>query len=279
MAHVARSRADIPRPPLARPSPALLGWSLFGVFVVALLVYGFARTRAPSLRINTPGITLDATPGSIRTYGSIPELLEGRTGPKVALSELPAGSGVVAVGSLSGLTGEIAIVRGVTWVSRPAPDNRMTVERNPTGGESAAVLALADVPHWQSERLDSAVPFERLAELIAERAERHGIAVSRPFPLMIEGTFSDVELNVANGAALGSQKPTEERLHDTAVKVSLASGAGTIVGFFAAHEGERIVHAGKRMHLHVVLPAANEVGHLDSARVEAGSTLLLPAPS
>ncbi len=276
MAHLARSPEDLPRPPLARPNLGLVLWAVFGLLVAALLVYGFGHSRAPTLRLNTPGITLDGTPGSIRTYGSIPDLLEGNVAPKVSLAALPFGSGVVAIGSLSGLRGEIAIVRGVTWLSYAEPGNRMTVERNPSKPEGAAFLALADVSRWQDEPLAAAVPFDRLSSFIEERARQAGLDTSRPFPLLIDGTFSAVELNVANGAALGSEKPTESLLHDTAVKASLPRAEGTLVGFFAASGGERLVHAGQRMHLHVVLPAAQEVGHLDSATIEPGSVLHLP---
>lgn len=276
MAHVARSPDDLPRPPLSRPNLGLVSWAIFGVFVAALLAYGFGHSRAPSLRFNTPGITLDGTPGSIRTYGSIPELLQGNTGSKVALSALPSGPGIIAVGSLAGLRGEIAIVRGVTWVSYAEPGNQTRVAKNPIHAEGAAFLALADVPRWQTERLDAAVPFERLPDVIQERAAQAGIDTTRPFPVMIDGTFSAIALNVANGAALGAEKPTQKRLDETSIKTTLPSGEGTIVGFFAASGGERLLHAGKRMHLHIVLPAAQEVGHLDSAQIEPGAALRLP---
>ncbi|HTQ02594.1 MAG TPA: acetolactate decarboxylase [Polyangiaceae bacterium] len=278
MAHAARSNDEIPRPPLARPNLGLVAWALFGVLVAAFLAYGFVHSRAPMLRFNSPGITLDGTPGSIHTYGSIPELLDGKLGPKVSLSSLPTGPGVVGIGSLSELRGEIAIVRGVTWLSYAEPGNHTTVERSPTSPESAAFLALADVPHWRTERLDAPIPFDRLPSELEQRAARAGLDASRPFPVLIDGTFSGIELDVANGPALGAAKPTEERLHDTAVKFSSPSGAGSIVGFVAANEGERIVHAGQSMHLHIVLPAEKQVGHLDSATIEAGSTLSLPVP-
>jgi hypothetical protein len=262
---------------MSRPNAGLVGWSLFGVAVAAVVAYGFLSSRGPSLRVTAPAFVLERTPGSIRTYGSIPRLLEGDTGTKVSLSVLPSGSGVVAVGSLSGLRGEIAIVRGVRWLSYPEPENRMTVEQTSSTQESAAFLVLADVALWQAQRLDEAVPFDRLASELEERATRAGIDTSRPFPLMIDGTFTGIELSVANGPALGAEKPTRTRLQETAVTASLPRADGTVVGFFGAQGGERLVHQGERTHLHIVLPSDNRVGHLDAVRVEAGALLRLPA--
>jgi hypothetical protein len=277
MAYIAHAEDPIPPPPMSRPNAGLVGWTLFGAAIAALLAYGFLSSRGPSLRITTPGVALERTPGSIRTYGSIPRLLEGDTGAKVSLSVLPSGSGIVAVGSLSGLRGEIAIVRGMRWLSYPEPENRMVVEQTSTTQETAGFLVLADVALWQAQRFDEPVPFERLAVELDQRASRAGIDTSRPFPLLIDGTFTGIELSVANGPALGAEKPTREGLQRTAVTASFPRAEGTIVGFFAADGGERLVHSGERTHLHVVLPAENRMGHLDAARIEAGSLIRFPA--
>lgn len=259
---------------MARPH---LGLVVLALLALALVSFGFLRARGPSLGFGSSAVVLIGTPGAVRTYGSIPDLLAGSTEQKVTLSEFPSGPGVVAVGSLSGLRGEIATVRGVTWVSYPEAEGRIRVERDPDRKEGVAFLALADVKEWQSETLPVAVPFADLGNLIEERARRAGVDVSGPVPVLLDGTFTSIELNVTNGPALGGAKPTEERLKETSVKAKLPSAEGTIVGFFAASGGDRLLHAGKRLHLHVVLPSARQVGHLDSAQIEAGTKLHLPA--
>jgi hypothetical protein len=193
----------------------------------------------------------------------------------VFLSGLPSGPGVVAIGSLSGLRGEIAIVRGARWLSYPDSERGMTLKSGSNVPESAGFLALADVPRWSDQSFNGAVPFVRLASEIERRARAAGIDTTQPFPIIIDGSFSVIELNVTNGAALGSEQPSETRLRATAVKASIPSAEGTIVGFFAAKD-ERIVPAGQRVHLHIVLPGAALAGHLDSAQVQAGSVLRLP---
>jgi hypothetical protein len=190
---------------------------------------------------------------------------------------LPSGPGVVALGSLSELRGEIAIVRGTRWLSYAEPGGRVRVARAASSDESAAFLALADVARFQTQRFEQPVPFDRLASELERRAAGAGLDTSRSFPVLVEGRFSAIELSVVDGAALGSERPTRERVQDTAVRTSLASGEGSIVGFFAGQDGERLVHLGERLHLHVVLPADQRAGHLESARIEAGSSLRLPS--
>lgn len=251
----------------------VVGLVLLTVFV-AVFSYRFGGVQPPQSALEAK--PLEGTPGSIRTYGSLPGLFEGETQAKVSLKDVPPRPGIVGLGSLSDLRGEIAIVRGVTWLSYPGLGNRMTVESNPLKPESAGFLALAEVNRWQTHTLETAVPFDQLAGVIEERARRAGIDPNLPFPLLIEGTFTAIDLNVVNGPAVSSGKPTQQRLRDTAVKVSHARGDGSIVGF-AGRGGERLIHSGQPFHLHIVLPVAQQVGHLDSVRVEAGSLLRLPA--
>jgi len=273
--------ADSGRAPvgIARHLPPWVDLRVVGLVLLTLFVavfgYRFAGVQPP--RASSAAMTLAGTPGSIRSYGSIPGLFEGETEAKVSLKEVPPRPGVVGLGSLSDLRGEIAIVRGVTWLSYPALGNRTTVESNPLKPESAAFLAFAEVSRWQTDTFETAVPFDQLAGVIEERARRAGIDPNVPFPLLIEGNFTAIDFNVVNGPALGSERPTKERLRDTAVKVESTRGEGSIVGFFAASGGERLIHGGQRFHLHIVLPIAQQVGHLDSVQVEAGTLLRLPA--
>lgn len=271
------SEEPVSRPPMARPNVGLLGWATFGLAVLGLLAYGFLASRGPSLRVSAPAMVLQGTPGAVRTYGSVGQLWEGDVGGKVSLSVVPSGPGVVGLGSLSELRGEIVIVRGTRFLSYPESDGRVRVTQAASTEESAAFLALADVPRWQSQRFEQPVPFDRLATELEQRAARAGLDTTRTFPLLIEGKLGSVEVSVANGPALGSERPTRERVRDTAVRASTASAEGSVVGFFSGEGGERLVHVGERLHLHVVLPAAKLAGHLESARVEAGSSLRLPA--
>lgn len=278
MAPTLHSHVETPRPASPWLTHALLGLALLAFFLVAIVTYHFIARRPALPSVSEPR-AFSGTPGTVvRTYGSLPDLFEGKTEAKVALIDLPARPGVIGLGSLSDLRGEIAIVRGIKWLSYPALGNRITIEGNPSKHESAGFLALAEVDHWTHERVARAIAFDELAATIEDRARRTGLDPNVPLPIMIDGTFTSIELNVANGPALGDEQPTKERLKQTAVRAALPTAEGTIVGFFAKRGGERLIHTGEPFHLHIVLPTAMQVGHLDSARVEPGSVLRLPAP-
>jgi len=127
MAHAARSNDEIPRPPMARPNFGLLGWVLFGLAVAAALAYGFLRARGPTL--TGPGVPLERPPGGVRVWSSVAELGSGKIGPTVMLADVPRGTGVIGIGSLSELRGEIAIVRGQRWVSYALPGGATRTQR------------------------------------------------------------------------------------------------------------------------------------------------------
>jgi hypothetical protein len=135
------------------------------------------------------------------------------------------------------------------------PGGGVRVERFGVGDERATFLAVADVPAWQAQTFEAPIGFEALPGELERRAAQAGLDASHPVPLLVEGTFSSIELNVVNGPALGTQTPTDERLSEVKIRASVPEARGTLVGFLASRGGERLIHPGKRVHLHIVLPA------------------------
>ncbi len=277
MAHTIRSPHEVPQTPLSRPTLPPAAWIALALAALAALAYGFIVVgRGPSL-VTRPGIPVERPPGPVRVWSSLSELKSGKTGPTVALAEVPTGPGMVGVGSLSELRGEVAVVRGTTWVAYALSDGTTRTMRLERDRESATFLAVASVPSWHDDMVSAPLSLDQLADEVERRATRLGLDRSAPIPLTVDGTFSDIRLNVVNGPAIGSDQPNDERLRETAIRYSVPSAEGTIVGFFAAQNGERLIHEGERLHLHVVLPNERRMGHLDSATVGAGAVLRLPA--
>ena len=191
------------RPPSTR---ALWSWIVVALLTGVALVFGVARLRGISL---LPNSAADPAPASVRVWSSLDSLKAGQTGPHVTLADVPSGPGVIGIGSLSGLRGEIAIVRGVPWLSYALPGGNVRVGRFGVADEAATFLAVADVPEWQSQTLDAAIGFEALPAELERRARRAGLDTGQPIPLLVEGALSSIELNVVYGSALGNQTPTD----------------------------------------------------------------------
>jgi hypothetical protein len=242
-----------------------------GLLVCVALLFAVARWRAISHG------SAQGSPVGLQVWSSLDSLKAGRTGPHVQLSDVPSGPNVIGIGSLSGLRGEIAIVHGAPWLSYALPGGGVRPGRFGVGDEAATFLAVADVPAWQSQTFDAEIAFEALPAELERRAVQAGLDTGEPIPLLVEGSFSSLELNVVNGPALGDRTPTDQHLAEVAIRSQLPEATGTLVGFIASRGGERLIHAGKRMHLHVVVPATALVGHVDSVRVLPGSVVRLPA--
>lgn len=277
MAHAARSNDAIPRPPMSRPNFGLLGWVLFGLAVAAALAYGFLRARGPALV--GPGMPLERPPGGVRVWSSLSELGSGRIGPTVTLADVPTGTGVIGIGSLSELRGEIAIVRGQRWVAYAVPGNGTRTQKLDNEPEAATFLAVADIRDWQAEPFSQAVSFDSLPDELDRRAAAGGLDRNEPIPVLIDGPLADIRYDVVNGPSLGDHVPTDQQLAAIAIRDTVPASRGTLVGFYAKTHGERLIHAGERLHLHVVLPAEQRVGHVDWVSVEPGATLRLPRVS
>ncbi|MDQ2646561.1 MAG: acetolactate decarboxylase [Myxococcota bacterium] len=263
---------EVPRqsPPGRR---SLSSWTVVGLLACVALLFGLTRWRAISLMPRTA----ERAPASVQVWSSLESLKAGRTGPHVQLADVPSGPNVIGIGSLSGLRGEIAIVRGAPWLSYALPDGGVRLGRFGVGDEAATFLAVADVPAWRAQTLEAEIAFDALPAELERRAVQAGLDTGEPIPVLVEGAFSSLELNVVNGPALGERAPTDEHLAEVAIRSALSEANGTLVGFLASRGGERLIHPGKRLHLHVVLPATAHVGHVDSVVVEPGSVLRLPA--
>lgn len=194
------------------------------------------------------------------------------------MSELPSGEPLVGVGSLSDLRGEIAIIDGEIWVSYP---NDAAARR--TNEERAAFLAVAKVDTWHELTLARAIDWDALPRELAEQGRYFGFAHDEPLAIRIEGRAENVEYNVVNGPALGlvpgAPRPlSKEEMQRTSTKRSFPTAQVKITGFYARADAEAFIHPGKSLHLHVLLPDAEQMGHLDRATLTEGVVVKLGRP-
>ena len=233
----------------------------------------------PALKISSlkPEVAGVSSPSvvPITLHNSLEGLKDGRLGAAVSLSSLPRGPGLVGIGSLSGLRGEVAIVDGAIWVSYPEADG-IRAERLEQRDELAAFLATADVRAWTAESLDRPIAHERVQTEIERVLAKTNLDRSRPVPVVIEGEFSALKFNVVDGSKLTNDQPSREDMLRTAKTLDLPRAKGTLVGFYSQRDQPELIHPGQRTHLHVVLPEANQMGHVDAVTIEPGARLRLP---
>jgi acetolactate decarboxylase len=198
---------------------------------------------------------------------------EGRSEARVAVAEALK-PGVVAIGALAGLAGEITVLDGKAWIARVEAGALRVGE--PAADAQATLLTLARVEAWQMVAIGEACGGAELERRIAELALVNGIETKRPFPFRIEGRATSLEAHVVNGAC-AMQDDDHER---APLRWSLAEPAAvTLVGFHAEGRAGELTHHGTSVHLHAVVTAKDgsvRSGHVDRVALASGASLGLP---
>lgn len=204
-----------------------------------------------------------ATPVDVTVHGELRALMHGGDATGVVALADVARPGVIAVGALAEMRGEVTIFDGAV---RTSMVNGAEITSGDAAGElDAALLVVATVPAWRDVRLEQDIAAADLDGGIEAALRGAGVDVTRPVPVVIEGDFPTLRWHVVDGphthgAPSGIQRSTP--------------GPALVVGFYStAHEGV-FTHMGQKTHLHVLLDDAT--GHVDDLAIRAGARLRVP---
>lgn len=210
-----------------------------------------------------------ASPGEIRAWGSMREVLgEGRDEARIALSAV-ARPGRWGVGALAGLQGEIWIADGAAWIAEPDANREGIRVRPAREDDSAALLVLASVPAWTEHPLPACADLDALEMAIAERLAELGRPVAQPTAVRVRGVARGAAFHVIAGAC-----PIAHPEGPPPLRGEVRSEMVELVGVFAPDSAGVLTHHGRRSHLHLKTAAA--MGHLDEIAL-GPAQLLLPA--
>jgi hypothetical protein len=219
---------------------------------------GTSPAPAPSLRVEH--------------YGKLSAIFGGDWSASASLdSKLSADS--YALGALSELRGEFAVVKGDVWLSYPTPAALPEVKHPSESTERAALLVVSDVPTWKDTTLKNDVAAGGLEGELTRIAEAGGVDTSKPFPFTIHGALRNVGWHVADGTRVKPGDPPDKDAQQGLV----ADGEGTIVGFYSTRDQGVFTMMGQNTHMHVVFADQSVVGHVRTVDVGAGAVLSVPA--
>ncbi len=220
-------------------------------------------------------------PIEVKQFGNMHEVLSAgasQAHAKITLSEAMERPHAYAVGALAGLSGEVTIIDGQAWLSRPSGQGLDTDgPTSKTEGE-AAFLTVAYVDRWQEASMHGALAGADLERFIADQGRGFGIDVDRPFPFVIEGELSDLQAHVINGIC--PMKPGVRLTADLQPwRYQLERPVrATIVGFYAPDSVGKLTHPGTAVHAHAVfeLDGRAVTAHVERLAVAPGAVLRLP---
>lgn len=243
--------------------------SLIGLTFVAAALACAAGCNAPASQVTQ--------------YGRMREVLRnGQSQPRIALSEVTVRPHAHAVGALADLDGEVTIVDGVALVSR-VRDGALA-SGPPVPGDRATLLTLAYVERWHGTALGFASGDRELETTVEEIARAAGVAVDEPFPFVMEGELTALDMHVINGAC-----PLAGARDEAGAQSGLRAAyqlrldrptRGKLVGFFATGREGDMTHHGTRTHIHAVLEhdGRTVTGHVERVSVAAGTEVRVPRP-
>ncbi len=201
---------------------------------------------------------------------------EGQTEQTVGLADLLPDPSLYAVGALAGLSGEVTVVGGTTYLSYPmgTTESRTETTTKPTVG--ATLLVTAQVPSWRSVKIERAIPFDELDRAIAALAAAAGLPSGEKFPFLVEGEVEGLAWHVIDGKRLAPGAAGHEAHLDASVRARAERTPATLVGFYSESDEGVFTHRGSRTHVHCVVEEPLSSGHVDHVVIPAGTTIRLP---
>lgn len=230
----------------------------------------------------TTGCSDDPDPGGwvwdreIAVHGSLRAIHhDGAIGPAVALDTLVPDDSLLAIGALEGLAGEITIVGGRTYLSRPDGDgSRVELVERPD--VSAALLVAASVPRWNTVVSTRPVRGEGFDDAIAGLAARAGWLAHERFPFVVEGRFEQLEWHVVDGSRLSAGGSSHEDHLAASSRHRRDQAEGMLVGFWSSSDRGIFTHPDSRTHIHCIVADPLGSGHVDSVVIPSGATFRFP---
>lgn len=214
----------------------------------------------------------------VTQYGEMRAVMrEGRTEPRIALADAIAAPRAIAVGAIEGLAGEVTIVDGEVWVSRVKDASLHASGPVPVFGDHATLLTLAHVGAWRAVPIRYSVTEGEFEAFVEHAARSRGVDTTRPFPFLIEGTLTDIEIHVINGFCPHATDPATVDAQPWRWSGSQSTDV-LIVGFYAPDAAGVMTHHGSLIHAHAVLSLDGRTvtGHVDRVVVAPGMSLRIP---
>lgn len=178
-----------------------------------------------------------------------------------------------AIGAVEGLKGEILILDGVPYISSVDDEH---IQIDDSFDLKASLLVHTSVQEWAEYVIpDEIRSYEELEEFIAQTAEENGIAITEPFPFLLQGVADTVDWHVINWPE-GDTVHTHEKHINSGLSGIYENIDVEILGFYSDSHHAIFTHHTTNMHLHFISTDRKKTGHVDGLVLGQEMNLLLP---
>lgn len=204
-------------------------------------------------------LSIQTAIAQVRHTGAMSEMGKSGFSPTISLDSLQRNKGLVALGPLGKMQGEITIVEGKIYAGVSHADG--SIEVMDDWSVQAPFLVYADVTDWEKFPFQGNVEsMIQLEELIVKAAESSGVNVNEPFFFRIQGVFPQMTTHIVTprspeiiGYIAGQNQKNYEHFQES----------GELIGVYSK-VGKRIyTHHDSEVHIHYLNSAKDFSGHLD----------------
>lgn len=227
--------------------------------------------------LEQPGETQPDTFGIVRQVGRMREVMKGgKTEGRIELGELLPAEGLIAVGAVEGLAGEITVADGSYGVTVVSDGMARTRAQETALSTSATLLTAAHVASWNTQTV--LADGRDLEAVVRDAASASGINLEDPFAFIVEPALADLAIHVINGYCPVGQDP--EQIGTEPWRWEGTDVEGTkLVGFYAMGKAGEMTHHGTSIHAHAMLTIDDQVvsAHVDKASLTGELAIRFPA--
>lgn len=218
-------------------------------------------------------LSIHITFAQVKYTGAMSEMGKSGFVPTISLDSLEKYKGLLALGPLGKMQGEITVLEGKVYTGVTNPDGSTEVKGD--WSVQAPFLVYSEVSDWEN------FPFEgytesiiELEKLIVQAAESAGVDLNEPFFFRIQGVFPKMTTHIVTprspeipGYVEGQNQKNFEHVQE----------AGELIGVYSK-VGKRIyTHHDSEVHIHFLNGKKDFSGHLDKFSGELKRlNLLLP---
>lgn len=191
--------------------------------------------------------------------GAMSQMAKSGFESTIRLDSLREYKGLIGLGPLGKMEGEITIVDGKIYNGKSLISGQITVESN--WEVDAPFLVYAQVKNWKKSKLSGKVSsIQALEEAIKQAAISNGVDLSKPFFFKVQGIFDDMTTHIVTPR---SQEVEGFVQGQNQKNITHQSQSGMLIGVYSTL-GQRIyTHHDSFIHVHFLNNKKNYTGHVD----------------
>ena len=200
---------------------------------------------------------------TIKTVAAMKDVMwKGELQGKINLDTISNKKGLLGLGPISGLTGEILINDGRVYTSEVTSDSTMIVEKNKQ--VEAPFFVYGNVTNWQEIELSKEVNHLNTLEKFIDETKADA---KKPFIFKLKGMVDAAKIHIQN-LPKGTKVSSPKEAHQSQVTYNLENEEVEIIGFFSRkHQGIFTYHD-SFAHMHLITSDKKKMGHLDAAQFQ-----------